>query len=97
MRSYIAGLPGVFGNFLAAETFEEYVANMRREDVAWGDNLTLVAMAHILGRPIRVIRSVEQNWDITIPPANDIAESDWPAPIVLAHLGERHYEATEPM
>jgi len=68
---YIDGAGDFFGNFLDEHDPADvmaYATNMRRVNIAWGDELTLRAIAHIVGRPIRVITSTSDSQYIRVMP-----------------------------
>ena len=52
---YIEGLPEFFGGFMLGQPLDEYVTDMRRAGHTWGDEITLVALAHILDARIDVV------------------------------------------
>ena len=88
----------IFGDFMEGfDDFEAYVRNMR-QDGSWGDHLTLVAAAHLMMRPIRVITDTthEESCVIQINPPEMVSDEAWGPPLVIIHYGEHHYEGTEP-
>ena len=96
IADYISNLPEVFGEYWDGwDNFEAYVAHIR-QDTSWGDQLTLMAAAHLLMRPISVITDSlhEASGLIQVEPPEIISREVWGEPIVLIHHAEFHYEAT---
>ena len=63
------------------------------KDGTWGDHIVLVALAHALGRTIRVVTSLDTDCHQVIVEA-DNQEGE---PLLLGHLSENHYVSLEPM
>ena len=64
---------------------------------SWGGDLCLIAMCHLLLRPIHVVTDhIDEKQAILIlePPAQ-ITREAWGDPIWSTYLGWKHYEATE--
>eukprot|EP00973_Karenia_brevis_P093595 12418060-Karenia_brevis.AAC.1 len=67
-----------------------------RGEYGWGDMLTLKAMADILQRPIQIVNNNVLNADgHTIEPPDSLPKKFWGPPIIIAHYGQLHFEATE--
>ena len=63
------------------------------KDGTWGDHIVLVALAHALGRMIRVITNLDTNChEIIVEADNQEGE-----PLLLGHLRENHSISLEPM
>ena len=94
---YLEALPATFQEiFKDFAQFTAYVQRMRKS-CTWGDHLTLLAMAHLLLRPICVITDSthEEVSVMEILPPETIAQAAWGEPIWIVLYGEKHYEATE--
>ena len=96
--AYLGSFPQFFGSYFDNRwaSFEMYLLHLSRPG-SWGDDLCLIAMAHLLLRPIHVVTDhIDENQGILIlePPAQ-IAKETWGEPIWIAYLGWKHYEATE--
>ena len=96
--AYLGSFPQFFVSYFDTRwaSFEMYLLHLSRPG-SWGDDLCLVAMCHLLLRPIHVVTDhIDENQAILIlePPAQ-IARDAWGGPIWIAYLGWKHYEATE--
>ena len=65
--------------------FNNYLAYMRKPG-SWGDHLTLMAIAHLMMRPIRVITDGISLPDVINPP-DFIAREIWGPELIIAHQG----------
>ena len=94
---YMAQYPDWFAGFADGpfRGFDAYLNYMRRDN-AWGDHLTLVAVAHLLLRPVHVVSDHvrDENHFTVIPPPGFLAPACFGEPVVLAHWGEKHDEKT---
>ena len=96
--AYLASLPSFFSPWFDSrfKDYESYLAHMGREG-SWGDDLCLLAMSHLILRPIHLVtdREDEEEALMVVEPPEQISREAWGEPIVIAYLGFRHYEATE--
>ena len=71
-----------------------YLQNLRQQGT-WGDELSLLAAAHIFRRPVHVVSdsSSDDHFRIVCPPSF-LAESLWGDPIFLTLRMDVHYDAT---
>ncbi len=96
--SYLSSFPHYFGAWFDTKwkSFQQYLLEMAKPST-WGDDLCLVAMSHLLLRPIVLItdRSEESEAIMTVEPPSSISQEAWGEPIYLSYLGFSHYEATE--
>ena len=75
--------------------YKHYLAYIATPGEGWGDELTLMALATILMRPIVVINGRPVlSFKQTVHPVN-VAKSLWQERIVLAHHYPVHFDATE--
>ena len=73
--------------------WQEYLVNMSKP-TCWGDHVTLLAAAELLGRPIVVHTAIAGGGEVTVHPLPDAAAAgEPPSPINLAFEHERHYQA----
>ena len=98
---YLRPLGRLFGPSMEsrfAGRYQDYCDQMSRDGV-WGDQLCLVAAAHILPRPIWVITdsaAVEESGYISkICPPPIIAESTWGPQITVTARMDKHFDSTE--
>ena len=96
--SYLSSFPHYFGRWFDTKwkSFQQYLLQMAKPST-WGDDLCLVAMSHLLLRPIVLItdRSEESEAIMTVEPPSSISQEAWGEPIYFSYLGFSHYEATE--
>ena len=99
----LAACPELFADSVHdVRNFREYLGRVRRDadrdGGAWGDHLTLAALAHLLLRPIVCITDDPNH--ATMPPVNPpefVSTAVWGDTLYLVHYGENHYEATAPL
>ena len=78
-----------------AGRYQAYCDNLLKDGV-WGDDLTLLAGAHILRRPIVIITdSASDNYAREICPPHIIDRSLWGQNIFVTCNLDRHFDATE--
>ena len=67
------------------------------KDGSWGDPLTLLAMAHILRRPIVVITDSVDNaqYTSTVEPPDVLHPDTWGSPIHVTLRMDRHFDAVQ--
>ena len=79
-------------SFVPNNDLPSYLVSMGK-DGTWGDHIVLVALAHALGRTIRVVTSLETDChEIVVEAENQEGE-----PLLLGHLSENHYVSLELM
>ena len=95
---YLRPLGALFGDRMEscfAGRYQAYCDNLLKDGV-WGDDLTLLAGAHILRRPIVIITdSASDNYAREICPPHIINRSLWGQNIFVTCNLDRHFDATE--
>eukprot|EP00054_Salpingoeca_dolichothecata_P039205 m.278903 g.278903 ORF g.278903 m.278903 type:complete len:150 (+) comp98201_c0_seq1:151-600(+) len=86
---HIESNPDIFGiYFTSIAEFAIYVGNMRQE-MTWGDELTLKAVTDAFGVIVNVITSHKSNWYLQYKPE----KLKIPKRLFLAYLSPVHYDA----
>jgi len=70
--------------------WNDYITKMKN-DGNWGDSLTLLALANVIGRPITIFSSNTRFGNCEFRPDDTRTQS----PIVLGHFDEMHYCSTQ--
>ena len=95
---YLRPLGALFGDRMEscfAGRYQAYCDNLLKDGV-WGDDLTLLASAHILRRPIVIITdSASDNYAREICPPQIIDKSCWGQNIFVTCNLDRHFDSTE--
>ena len=92
------------GMVLVAEKLEErfrgkwsLYLNHIEKDRSWGDSLTLLALAHVLRRPIKVLTdssAEERDKYILVVEPNDLVHPDtWGPEIIITCAMDKHFDA----
>lgn len=65
----------------------------------WGDDLCVIAMSHLLWRPIYIITDRENDDEalMMFEPPTMISKETWGEPVYISYLGFKHYEACLPL
>ena len=78
------------------KSFDQYLECMMRPQ-AWGDELTLCAMSHLLLRPIIVLSDEESEPEREFTPPSFISREIWGFPVYVVHMLHKHFDATCPI
>jgi len=94
---YLRAFPDLFQKDIEAKfaSYSAYLDYMSRPD-AWGDDLTLVAAAHLLLCRIRVISDCDLEGERIFTPPPMISSDVWRDDVYICHMLQNHFEATCP-
>ena len=95
---YLRSLPELFETKIDSSfrSFSTYCDALARPS-AWGDELSLCAMAHLLMRPITCFADNEAEDVRHFLPPPLISEEVWGDPIYICHIMNNHFDATAPL
>ena len=77
----------------AWHTYCDNVSSSRMQSILWGDMKAIIALANIFQRPVHVFSANGESYDSTHYPAGFQQPLDFADCILLAHVGNKHFDS----